>query len=265
MAAAVAVEDLLAGERDLDRPAEQQRRPGDDDLVVERIALAAEAAAVGRGDDADVRRRQRQHLGQRAVQVVRRLRRRGDGQLAVGVDVGRASRAARSAGACCPRRRTTSSNTRSASASAVVDVAEVEARPPCGCCRRRRSRGCAARACASASSASAMVAQRLVLDVDERRAPRTRSARRRRSRRRPDRRRSARGRCTARARPARPAGCRRGWGSRAPVSTSLHAGMRGGARAVDRRRSARAAPSSAAASVQHAAAASDRRRSGSAR
>ena len=59
VAAAVAVEDLFARERDLHRPPEEQRRLGGDDLVVERIGLAAEAAAVGRGDDADLRGRPR--------------------------------------------------------------------------------------------------------------------------------------------------------------------------------------------------------------
>ena len=85
MATAMAIEHLFAVEADLHRPIEQQGRFGDDDLVVERIALAAEAAAVGRGDDADVRRRHRQRLGEGAVQVVRRLRARVDHELAVRV------------------------------------------------------------------------------------------------------------------------------------------------------------------------------------
>ena len=140
----MAVEDLLARQADLDRPVEHQRRLRDDDLVVERIALAAEAAAVGRGDDADVRGRHRERLGERAMQVVRRLRARVDDELAVGIlrrdrrvlldrqvrvaleeehiveDAVGARRA--------PRRRR-----------------RTAARRPCGCCRRRRSRGCAAR------------------------------------------------------------------------------------------------------------------------
>ena len=69
----MAVEDLFAGEHDLDRPAELEGHLGGDDLVVERIALAAEAAAVGAGDDPDSRRRQAEDLGQGAVHVVRRL------------------------------------------------------------------------------------------------------------------------------------------------------------------------------------------------
>ena len=85
MPSAVAVEDLLAGQADLHRPVEHQRRFGDDHLVVERIALAAEAAAVRRRDDADVRRRHRQRPGECAMHVVRRLRARPQHQLAVGI------------------------------------------------------------------------------------------------------------------------------------------------------------------------------------
>ena len=85
MTAAMAIEHLFAIEADLHRPIEQQRRLRDDDLVVEGIALAAEAAAVGRGDDADVRRRHRQRLGERAMQVMRRLRAGIDDELAVRV------------------------------------------------------------------------------------------------------------------------------------------------------------------------------------
>ena len=47
------------------------------------IALAAEAAAVGRGDHADVRGGQGQRLRERAVHVVRRLRARPQHELAV--------------------------------------------------------------------------------------------------------------------------------------------------------------------------------------
>ena len=79
----MAVEHFFAVQTDLHRPVEQQRRLGDDDLVVEGIALATEAAAVRRGNDADVRRRHRQGLGEGAVQVVRGLRARIHDQLAV--------------------------------------------------------------------------------------------------------------------------------------------------------------------------------------
>ena len=79
----MAVEHFLAIEADLHRPIEQQRRLGDDELVIEGVALAAEAAAVGRGDHADVGRGHRERLRQRAVQVVRGLGAGVDDQLAV--------------------------------------------------------------------------------------------------------------------------------------------------------------------------------------
>ena len=88
VAAAVAVEDLLAREADLDGPAGDARELGDDDLVVEGVGLAAEAAAVGRRDDADLRGRHLEHLRERAVHVVRRLRRGPERQLSVGAEVG---------------------------------------------------------------------------------------------------------------------------------------------------------------------------------
>ncbi len=79
VAAAVAVEDLLAAERHLHRAAEAQRHLRRHDLVVERVALAAEAAAVRAGDHPDARRRHLEHARQRPVHVVRRLRRRVEG------------------------------------------------------------------------------------------------------------------------------------------------------------------------------------------
>ena len=81
----MAVEHLFAREADLHRTIEQQRRLADDDFVVERVALAAEAAAVGRRDDPDVRGRHGERLGERAVDVVRRLRRGPEHELAVGI------------------------------------------------------------------------------------------------------------------------------------------------------------------------------------
>ena len=81
--AAVAVEHLFAGEGDLDRPAELEGHLGDGDLVAEDVALAAEAAAVGAGDDPDARRRQPEHPGHLAVHVVRRLGRGVEGDLVV--------------------------------------------------------------------------------------------------------------------------------------------------------------------------------------
>ncbi len=88
MAPAVAVEHLFARQADLHRAIEHQRGLRDDDFVVERIALAAEAAAVRRRDDADVRRRHRERLRERAVDVVRRLRARPQRQLAIGIERG---------------------------------------------------------------------------------------------------------------------------------------------------------------------------------
>ena len=85
MPAAVAVEHLLAGQADLDRAIEEERGLADDDFVVERVALAAEAAAVRRRDDADVRRGHGERLGQRAMDVMRRLRARPQDELPVGV------------------------------------------------------------------------------------------------------------------------------------------------------------------------------------
>ena len=86
VAAAVAVEDLLARQRDLHGPAGQKRQLRDDDLVVERVALAAEPSPVRAGDHADVRRRHLKDLRQGPVHIVRRLRARPDRDLAVGID-----------------------------------------------------------------------------------------------------------------------------------------------------------------------------------
>ena len=73
VAAAVHVEHLLAREADLHRAAEHQGRLGGDQLVVADVALAAEAAAIGCRDHADLRRGKPQHAGERAVDVVRHL------------------------------------------------------------------------------------------------------------------------------------------------------------------------------------------------
>src|SRR5207249_8088369 len=67
-------------------PADQKRQFGDDDLMIERVALATEAAAVRAGDDADAGRRHVQYFGEGPVDVMRRLGARPDGQLAVGID-----------------------------------------------------------------------------------------------------------------------------------------------------------------------------------
>ncbi len=81
----MAVEDLFAREADLHRAARQEGQLGDDDLVIERVALPAEAAAVRAGHDPDSRRGHAEDLGERAVEVVRRLRRGTDRQPAVGL------------------------------------------------------------------------------------------------------------------------------------------------------------------------------------
>ena len=88
VAAAVDVEDLLARERDLHRPAGDLRELARGDLVGERIELAAEAAADGRRDHADVRLRHVEDLAEEAVHVVRRLGRGPERELAVGAPLG---------------------------------------------------------------------------------------------------------------------------------------------------------------------------------
>ncbi|MDH5211189.1 MAG: hypothetical protein OEW96_05885, partial [Betaproteobacteria bacterium] len=91
VAAAVLVEHLFARQADLHRPAEHERGLGHHELVVARVALAAEAAAVRRGDDADLRRRHRQHARELAVQVMRVLRAGLQQELAVAFDRGERS------------------------------------------------------------------------------------------------------------------------------------------------------------------------------
>ena len=79
----VAIEDLFARQANLHRPIEQQRGFGYHDLVVERIALATEAAAVRRGDHADMRGGHLEGFRQRAMHVMRRLRTGIDDELPV--------------------------------------------------------------------------------------------------------------------------------------------------------------------------------------
>ena len=88
MPAPVAVEDLFAREADLDRAARHAREMGHDDLVIEGVRLAAEPAAVGRRNHADLRGRHDEDPGERAVHVVRRLRRRPESQLPVRAEIG---------------------------------------------------------------------------------------------------------------------------------------------------------------------------------
>ena len=77
------VENLLARQRALDRPAGEHRELADDDLVRERIGLAAEAAPVRGADDANAVHRQLEHLGQRPMHVVHDLGRRPECHLTV--------------------------------------------------------------------------------------------------------------------------------------------------------------------------------------
>ena len=88
MAAAMAIEHFFAVQTDLHRTIEQHRRLADDNLMMERIALAAESTAVGGCDDANVCGRERQGLRQRAVHVMRGLGARPQHELAVGVERG---------------------------------------------------------------------------------------------------------------------------------------------------------------------------------
>ena len=86
MPPAVRVEDLFARQRDLDRAPGEQRGLRRDDLVVEGVGLAAEAAAVGRRYHADAVRRHCKRAGHLAVQVVRRLGGGPQRQPAVGIE-----------------------------------------------------------------------------------------------------------------------------------------------------------------------------------
>ena len=83
MPPAVGVEDLLAVQGDLDRPLRAQRQEARRELVRERVALAAERAAVGRRDDPDPRAREAEHLLELAMQVVRDLGAGPERQVAV--------------------------------------------------------------------------------------------------------------------------------------------------------------------------------------
>src|SRR5256712_854615 len=88
VAPAVRVEDLFPVERELHRAARAQREERRRELVRERVALAAEGAAVRRGDDADPRARQAEHLLELAVQVVGDLRRGPEREPIVGAVAG---------------------------------------------------------------------------------------------------------------------------------------------------------------------------------
>ncbi len=151
MAAAMAVEHLLAREADLHRPVEQQRRLRDDDLVVERIALAAEAAAVRRGDHADVRRRHAPAPSRARGAGSAASGARPDHELAVGIHR-RDRRVLLDRQVRVPLEEEHVVEHVVGAGERRVDVAELRARRACGRCRRRRTRGCAAPACARLSS-----------------------------------------------------------------------------------------------------------------
>src|SRR5260370_32959561 len=85
MAAAMTVEDFCARETDLDGTVEQERGFRDDDFVIEGIAFAAEAAAVRRGDNPNVRWRHLQDFGESAMEIVGSLRAGPDSEFAVGI------------------------------------------------------------------------------------------------------------------------------------------------------------------------------------
>jgi len=81
----VAIENFFASEADFHRAIEQKRGLSHDNLVIEGIALAAEASAIGSGADANVRGRHVQNFRESAVEIVWGLRAGPDGQFSVGV------------------------------------------------------------------------------------------------------------------------------------------------------------------------------------
>ncbi len=82
VAPAVGVEDLLAGEGDGYRPAGQHAQLRDDELVRERVDLAAEAAAQGGGVDVDLPLGEVEGFGEGPVDAVRTLGRGPEVELA---------------------------------------------------------------------------------------------------------------------------------------------------------------------------------------
>src|SRR5260370_847812 len=84
-AAAMAVENFFACEADFYGAVQKERGFCYHDLVIEGIGLAAEAAAVGSGDDADVRGRHLQDFGERAMDIVGSLRAGPNGEFAIGI------------------------------------------------------------------------------------------------------------------------------------------------------------------------------------
>src|SRR6266566_7911204 len=87
MATAVTIENFLARKCYLHRPSCHHCKLADHNLVIERIALAAKAAAVWRGDHANVTGRQLRDLAERAMNIVRRLRRTPERQLVIRIEI----------------------------------------------------------------------------------------------------------------------------------------------------------------------------------
>src|SRR5262249_7989137 len=85
MTPAVAIKDFLPRQTNLDWAVEYERGFRDNNFVMEGITLATEASAVRRGNHANVGGRHFQNLGERTVQIVRRLRAAPDRELSVGV------------------------------------------------------------------------------------------------------------------------------------------------------------------------------------
>src|SRR5260370_39572977 len=85
MATTVKIENFLACKADLDRPIEDECGLGDNNFVIEGIAFAAKAAAVGSGDHANVGGRHLQHFGERAMEIMRGLRAGPNRQLSIGI------------------------------------------------------------------------------------------------------------------------------------------------------------------------------------
>src|SRR6185369_5311426 len=83
MASTVTIEDFFARQRNLHRTSGNHRELANNDFMIERIAFAAKPTTVRRRDHTDVTRRQTEHLRERAMDVMRRLRRAPERDLSV--------------------------------------------------------------------------------------------------------------------------------------------------------------------------------------
>ena len=88
MTAAMTIENFFTRQSAFDRPARDHGELADDDFVIERIALTAKAPAIWRGNHANVTGGKLKHFRQRAMHVVRSLRRTPQRQLLIGIKVG---------------------------------------------------------------------------------------------------------------------------------------------------------------------------------